>query len=106
VSLARIQLPDTAARGEAVEVRIAIRHPMETGFRRDENGVRQRRNAIVALVCRYHGTEVFRAITSPGIAANPTLRFYLRADRTGDLDFWWIDDDNVEGTAKATLVVA
>ncbi len=106
MSLARIQLPDKAARDEAVEVRIAIRHPMETGFRRDEDGVRQRRNAIVALVCRYRGAEVFRAITSPGIAANPTLRFYLRADRTGDLDFWWIDDDNVEGTAKATLVVA
>jgi hypothetical protein len=68
--------------------------------------VRQRRNAIVALGCRYRGIEVFRAITSPGIAANPTLRFYLRADRTGDLDCWWIDDDNVEGTAKATLVVA
>jgi hypothetical protein len=105
VSLARIQLPDQAARGDAVEVRISIRHPMETGFRRDEGGVRQRRNAIVALVCRYRGTEVFRAITSPGIAANPTLAFYLRADRTGDLDFWWIDDDNVEGTATAKLVV-
>lgn len=106
MSLARIQLPEQAARGEAVEVRISIRHPMETGFRRDEAGARQRRNAIVALVCRYRGTEVFRAITSPGIAANPTLVFHLRADRTGDLDFWWIDDDNVEGTAKAKLVVA
>jgi len=105
VALARIQLPPQAKRGEPVEVRIVIQHPMETGFRRDANGVRQRRNAIVALVCRYRGTEVFRAITSPGIAANPTLRFYLRADRTGDLDFWWIDDDQVEGTAKAKLVV-
>ena len=105
MSLARIQLPDKAARGEAVEVRVAIRHPMETGFRRDEGGVRQRRNAIVALVCRYRGTEVFRAITSPGVAANPTLRFFLRADRTGDLEFWWIDDDQVEGTATAKLLV-
>jgi sulfur-oxidizing protein SoxZ len=106
VALARIQLPDRAARGEAVEVRIAIRHPMETGFRRGEGGVRQRRNAIVALVCRYQGTEVLRAITSPGVAANPTLVFHLRAEKTGDLEFWWIDDDNVEGTAKAKLVVA
>ena len=106
MALARIQLPDKAVRGEAVEVRIAIRHPMETGFRRDENGVRQRRNAIVALVCRYQGTEVFRAITSPGVAANPTLVFHLRAEKSGALEFWWIDDDQVEGTAKATLVVA
>jgi sulfur-oxidizing protein SoxZ len=102
---ARIRLPEKARRGEAVEVSIAVRHPMETGFRRDANGVRQKRNAIVALVCRYMGREVFRAITSPGIAANPTLTFYLRAERSGELEFWWIDDENVEGTAKAKLVV-
>ena len=105
MALARIQVPEQARSGEAVEVRIAIQHPMETGFRR-EGGVRQKRNAIVALVCRYQGREVFRAITSPGVAANPTLRFFLRADRTGDLEFWWIDDEQVEGTAKARLVVA
>jgi sulfur-oxidizing protein SoxZ len=105
MALARIHVPEQARRGEAVEVRVAIQHPMETGFRR-ENGVRQKRNAIVALVCRYQGREVLRAITSPGVSANPTLRFWLRADKTGDLEFWWIDDENVEGTAKAKLVVA
>ena len=105
MALARIQVPPQAKRGEPVEVRIVIQHPMETGFRRDANGVRQRRNAIVALVCRYGGVEVLRAITSPGVAANPTLRFHLRAEKTGDLELWWIDDDNVEGSAKAQLVV-
>lgn len=106
MALARIHVPEKVKRGEEVEVSVAIRHPMETGFRLDVNGVRQKRNAIVAIVCRYRGVEVLRAITSPGVAANPTLRFYLRADRTGDLEFWWIDDDNVEGTAKTKLVVA
>lgn len=106
MALARIHLPEQAKRGEEVEVRIAIRHPMETGFRRDVNGVRQQRNAIVALVCRYAGAEVLRAITSPGVSANPTLTFWLRAEKTADLEFWWIDDDDVEGTAKAKLVVA
>jgi sulfur-oxidizing protein SoxZ len=106
MALARIQVPAQAKRGEAVEVRIAIQHPMETGFRRDANGVRQPRNAIVALVCRYRGAEVFRAITSPGVSANPSLTFWLRAERTGDLEFWWIDDENVEGSAKARLLVA
>ena len=106
MAISRIHLPEKAKRGEEVEVRIAIRHPMETGFRRDVNGVRQKRNAIVALVCRYAGAEVLRAITSPGVSANPTLTFWLRAEKTADLEFWWIDDDEVEGTAKAKLVVA
>jgi len=48
---------------------------------------------------------VFRATLSSGIAANPTLRFYVRAEKSGELEFWWLDDDEVEGSAKARLVV-
>ena len=102
---ARIVLPSGVKRGDLVEVRIAIQHPMETGFRR-EGGERVPRNAIHSLACRYDGAEVFRATLSTGIAANPTLRFFIRAGESGDLDFWWLDDDEVEGTAKARLNVA
>jgi sulfur-oxidizing protein SoxZ len=104
--LARIQLPTQARRGEPVEVRVIIRHAMETGFRRDAEGKRVPRNAIHSLACRYNGAEVFRATLSTGIAANPFLRFFIVAQETGDLDFWWLDDDEKEGTAKARLVVA
>lgn len=105
MALARIQVPSEARRGELVEVRILIQHPMETGFRRDANGARVPRNAIHSFACKYNGTEVFRATLSTGIAANPLLRFYVRALQTGDLDFWWLDDDEVEGTARGRLVV-
>ena len=104
MALARIALPEGARRGDVVEVRLVIQHPMETGFRR-EGGERVKRNAIHSLACRYQGAEVFRATLSTGIAANPTLRFFIRAIETGDLDFWWLDDDDVEGTAQAKLVV-
>ena len=105
MALARIRLPEAAKRGDVVEVSLVIQHPMETGFRR-ESGERVKRNAIHSLACRYRGAEVFRATLSTGIAANPTLRFFVRAIETGDLDFWWLDDDEVEGTAKARLMVA
>ena len=105
MALARIQLPKEAKRGELVEVRIVIQHPMETGFRRDPAGKRVPRNAIHSLACRYNGDEVFRATLSTGIAANPYLRFFMRAAETGDLDFWWLDDDEQEGSARARLVV-
>ena len=104
--LARIHLPSEAQRGEPVEVRIVIQHPMETGFRRDAEGRRVPRNAIHSLTCRYNGAEVFRATLSTGIAANPFLRFFMVAQETGDLEFWWLDDDEKEGAAKARLVVA
>jgi sulfur-oxidizing protein SoxZ len=98
-------MPGEARRGEPVEVRILIQHPMETGFRRDAGGERVPRNALHSFVCRYNGAEVFRATLSTGIAANPVLRFFFRAVETGDLEFWWLDDENVEGSAKARLVV-
>ena len=105
MALARIQLPDEIKRGQIIEVRVFIQHPMETGFR-VEAGKRVPRNAIHSLVCRYNGAEVFRATMSPGIAANPYLKFYTRAADSGELEFWWLDDDDVQGTARAPISVA
>ena len=105
MALSRIQLPPEARRGEAVEVRILIQHPMETGFRRNLEGKRVARNVLHSLACRYNGVEVFRATLSSGIAANPALRFFVRAEKSGELEFWWLDDDEVEGSARARLTV-
>ena len=105
MSAARIQLPELIRRGELVEVRVVIQHPMETGFRVDVWGKRVPRNAIHSLTCRYNGVEVFRATLGTGIAANPYLRFFTRAIDSGELEFWWIDDDEVEGTARAQIAV-
>jgi sulfur-oxidizing protein SoxZ len=104
MSIARIQLPERITRGDAVEVRVVIQHPMETGFR-VEAGKRVARNAIHSLVCRYNGVEVFRATLSPGIAANPYIRFFTRAVDSGELDFWWLDDNDVEGTFRTKITV-
>jgi sulfur-oxidizing protein SoxZ len=105
MALARIRMPEQARRGELVEVGILIQHPMETGFRRGLNGERVPRNAIHSFRCRYGGVDVFRATLSTGIAANPTLRFFFVAAESADVEFWWLDDDEVEGGAKARLTV-
>ena len=106
MALSRIRMPEQARRGELVEVSLLIQHPMETGFRRGPNGERVARNAIHSFRCRYNGVDVFRATLSTGIAANPTLRFFFVAGESGDVEFWWLDDDEVEGGAKARLTVA
>ena len=106
MSVARIELPSLIRRRDVVEVRIVIQHPMETGFRVDAWGKRVPRNAIHSLICRYNGVEVFRATLGTGIAANPYLRFFTRAVDSGELELWWIDDDEVEGTTRAPITVA
>ena len=102
---ARIQMPNQATRGQVVEIRIAIQHPMETGFRRDDGGREIPKNVINKLVCRYNGAEVFRAEMGSGVAANPYLDFFVVADASGELIFDWVDDNGMTGSERAPIVV-
>ena len=105
MALARVQLPDFAKRGDIIEVRIAIQHPMETGFRFDISGQAIPKNVINQLVCRYNGVEVFRAEMGSGIAANPYLQFYAVAESSGEMAFEWIDDNGNRGAERASITV-
>lgn len=105
MTLARIQLPDIAKRGEVIEVRIAIQHPMETGFRFDLGGRAIPKNVINRLVCRYNGAEIFRAEMGSGVAANPYLQFCTVAEASGEMEFEWIDDSGMSGTERAAISV-
>jgi sulfur-oxidizing protein SoxZ len=105
MALARVQLPASAKRGEAIAVRIAIQHPMETGFRYDNMGKAIPKNVINSLRVRYNGTEIFRAALGTGIAANPYLQFYAVAEASGPFDFEWVDDDGNRGTERARITV-
>jgi sulfur-oxidizing protein SoxZ len=106
MSVARILVPSHAQRGELMEIRIAIQHPMETGYRMDNMGKVIPKNTISNLVCRYNGVEVFRAEMGSGIAANPYLQFYLVAQDSGSIEFSWVDDAGEKGSASAAITVA
>ena len=103
--LARIQVPTTAKRGEVISVRIAIQHPMETGFRFDVNGRAVPKNVINTLIVQYNDAEIFRAEMGSGVAANPPLQFFTVARDSGDLVFQWVDDAGQRGEERAQLVV-
>jgi sulfur-oxidizing protein SoxZ len=103
--VARVQAPKSAKRGEVIEVRIAIQHPMETGFRFDTMGRAIPKNVINRLTARYDGAEVFRAELGSGIAANPYLQFYTVAEASGEIVFEWQDDNGVRGEERAAITV-
>ena len=105
MSLARILVPPTAKRGELVELRIAIQHPMETGFRMDNNGRVIPKNTVSNLVCRYNGAEVFSIEMGSGVAANPYLQFYFLAQESGSIECEWSDDAGDKGAASAAIAV-
>jgi sulfur-oxidizing protein SoxZ len=103
--VARVQLPPRAKRGEVIEIRIAIQHPMETGFRYDNFGRAIPKNVINSLVVRYNGVEIFSAEMGSGIAANPYLQFFTVAEASGEFNFEWVDDDGNRGMERARITV-
>lgn len=105
MSVARLLVPSQAKRGDVIEIRIAIQHPMETGFRMDNMGKVIPKNTISNLVCRYNGAEVFRAEMGSGIAANPYLQFYLIAQDSGNVEISWVDDAGEKGSASSAITV-
>jgi len=103
---ARINIRAKVARNEPFEVRLQIRHPMETGYRTDDTGKAIARNVVRSVTCRYNGDFVFAAQLSSGIAANPYLRFFVTARASGELQFEWVDDAGVRISERAPVVVA
>lgn len=102
---ARIQVPNEIKLGQIFEVRILIRHPMETGFRHDNVGKIVPQNVIKQLTCRYNDVEVFRADIFPGIAANPYLSFFTIATTSGKLEVSWNDDSGQHESERVSVTV-
>ena len=103
---ARISVPASARKGETIEIRVAIQHPMETGFRFGVDGRAIPKNVIHRFVCRFGAEEIFRAELGSGIAANPFLDFFATAGESGTFEFEWVDDAGVRGTESARIVVS
>jgi sulfur-oxidizing protein SoxZ len=103
--VAMVNVPETAAPGDIVEVKLLIQHPMETGFQVGRDGKPIPRNIIHEVRCTYAGAEVFRAELFPAVAANPFLVFTLKAVATGEIRLVWTDETG-EFSEVRTLTVA
>jgi len=106
MAIARLQVPATARAGEAVEVRLLVQHPMETGFRREADGRAVPMNVVNRLSVTYGGEEVFRAEMGSGIAANPYLAFWIVAKSSGEVVVEWVDDKGDKGRVAQPIAVS
>ena len=101
----RIRAPQTARRGDVVEIKTLITHPMETGQRVDTGGKPIPRKILKAFACSMNGAEVFAATLEPAISANPYLAFFLRIDGPTVLGFAWTDDDGTVHRAEHRIAI-
>ena len=92
--------------GEAAMVKVLIRHPMETGRRKDKlTGAQIPRHFIRELRCEHNGQPVLSADWSWGIASNPYLSFRILEAGPGDeVRIAWTDNQGRED-AVATRVI-
>lgn len=89
---ALINVPARAKRGEVIEIKALISHPMETGYRTGPDGALVPRDIINRFICTYNGEEIFSADLFPAIAANPFFSFTTTATENGLIAFRWLDD--------------
>jgi len=100
-----INLPQRAKRGDVIEIKTLIQHPMETGYRLDSKGAAIPRDIINRFTCTYNGDEVFRAELHPAISANPFIAFSTVATETGELAFSWTDDHGQIQTETRQIII-
>jgi sulfur-oxidizing protein SoxZ len=101
-----VTVPAQAKRGEIIEIKTLVRHPMENGFRRTQLGELIARDIITSFVCTYNGAEIFRAELHPAISANPFMTFTTVATESGTIAFRWSGDNGYAVTETVSITVA
>ena len=101
-----VRVPRTAQKGEVVRLMTKLNHPMESGWRKRQNGEPVPKDLIGEFVCLFEGKEVFRAEMDSGTAGNPYLSFFVRVEKSGTFQFLWRGDrDQVFHKEAAIRVV-
>lgn len=101
-----IHIPPAPKRGEVIDIQVTIAHPMETGFRSNDQGVPLQRDILTHFECRFEGRTVFHAELHPAIAANPYIAFAWRVEGPGTLTFTWEGDKGFQQTETVALKLA
>ena len=101
----RLKVPKEAKKGEIIEIKTLLSHPMETGLRKDQAGNVIPRKILNKFTCEFNGKPVFSADLEPAVAANPYIQFNAKVDESGTFKFTWTDDDGSVTTTEEQIKV-
>ncbi len=100
-----IFLNGPAKRGEWLEVRCTLAHPMESGHRRGSDGQLLPRNIVETLVCRFKGALIAQFRLHAAIAANPFVSFGFVPQQSGTLELRWQGQNGFFHAASREVVL-
>jgi sulfur-oxidizing protein SoxZ len=98
------RLKAKAENGETT-VKALIKHPMETGRRKDkETGELVPSHYIKEVTCSYQGEPVLKTEWGPTISRNPFLSFTFTGGAPGEeVELSWEDNKGNSESASATI---
>ena len=93
-----------AITGETTEVKILMRHDMETGLRKDAAGNLVPSHHIRTLVVKCNERVVLDALFGESVSKDPFLTFRFKGGAKGDkITVTWVDNKNDSRTDSVLL---
>lgn len=92
-------------KGSSCEVKSLIKHPMETGQRKDKKtGKVIPAHFIQEVSCEHNGNTVMNANWGTAISTNPYLSFSFSGAKQGDtIKLSWVDNMGESDSAEAQI---
>jgi sulfur-oxidizing protein SoxZ len=90
-------------KGDAVKVKALMKHPMESGLRKDKKGNRIPAHHITEVTIKAGGETLMTADYGPAVSKNPYISMVVSGPSKGDkLVIAWLDNT---GKSASTEVV-
>ncbi|MBF0589135.1 MAG: thiosulfate oxidation carrier complex protein SoxZ [Magnetococcales bacterium] len=104
IGKAKIRIPRSIQAGDTVEVKALIRHPMETGLRKNKKTKEKiPAHYIDEVTVEFRNETVLVADWGAAVAKDPFFSFFLQVDGPGVLKITWKDNKG-EVYSKTTEV--
>ena len=93
--------------GDVADVRILMRHPMETGLRKDAQGQIVPAHFIQNVTVAHNGKIVLDAQWSQAVSRDPFLGLRVKGAKVGDkITVTWTDNNGDKRTDEASVTAA
>lgn len=101
----RVKVPKTAIMGQVITIKTLISHRMESGQRKNDQGILLPRSIINRFTVTFNGQSVMDMTMEPAISTNPYVQLQALVPEAGVFVFTWYDDDgSVYETSKSIAV--
>ena len=89
--------------GGVVDVKVLMKHDMETGQRKDASGKVIPAHHITTLTATCKGKQVFEAQFGPAVSKDPFLNFKYKGAKGDKVTVSWVDNKGGKRTDEATV---